>query len=396
MNGALLVLVGVVVGAAVVLVVVWVRRRPAAQLAQELLASAQQEKIQDLDRIIEQLREAFKALSRDALDANKADFLQLAETRLKTEADKGAQTLDAKKELIDKTLEAMQAKLIEVSKTLQTLENARREAHGGLIKEVQKTSQVTLRLQETTAQLREALANPQARGQWAERMAEDVLRAAGMIEGINYVKQTQVSGGTRPDFTFLLPRDLRVNMDVKFPSKKYMEYLEAPDEAAADARKREFLRDVRARVKEVTTREYVDTAAGTVDYVLVFIPNEQIYGFIHQHDPALLDDALAKKVVLCSPFTLYAILAVIRQSVENFQLERASEDILRLLGEFRKQWDKYAAVLEKMGGKLEDAVQAYQELTTTRTRALDRQLDRIDDLCAQRLPGPDAEASGTT
>ena len=61
-------------------------------------------------------------------------------------------------------------------------------------------------LSSTTQSFREALANPNARGQWGERMAEDVLRHAGFIEHVNYEKQVVVEGAGIPDFTFLLPR----------------------------------------------------------------------------------------------------------------------------------------------------------------------------------------------
>ncbi len=134
------------------------------------------------------------------------------------------------------------------------------------------------------------------------------------------------------------------------------------------------------RIKEVTTRTYIDPARGTVDFVLVFIPNEQIYTFIHENDSTLLDDALRRKVVLCSPLTLYAVLAVIRQSVTTFRLQHASSQILDLLSEFRKQWTKYVELMDKMGERLEAATNEYHNLVGVRSRGLDRQLDRIDDL----------------
>lgn len=386
MNEVLFVVIGVVVGAGIVLAVMMLRRRTAEEVARELLATSRADKLEDLDRIIAQLKESFGALSGQALSANSEEFLKLARTKLEQETIKGEQTLEGKKKLIDANLDTIKAKMAEVNTVLQTIEKERRESHGGMVKHLQNVSQVTTNLQETTDQLRQALASPQARGQWGERMAEDVLRLAGMIEGVNYTKQTQIAEGTRPDFTFMLPRGLCVNMDVKFPGSNYLAYLEASDDASAEDFKKTFVRDVRDRIKEVTKREYIDPAGGTLDYVLVFIPNEQIYGFIHQNDRTLLDNAMKMKVVLCSPLTLYAILAVIRQSVENFQLERASNDILQLLANFRKQWDKYIETADKMGRRLEETTKAYQDMTTTRTRQLERQIDKIEDIRAQRLP----------
>ena len=103
---------------------------------------------------------------------------------------------------------------------------------------------------------------------------------------------------------------------------------------------------------------------------------------------AKLDDALQNKVVLCSPFSLYAILTVIRQSMDNFRFEQNSRRILDIVAEFRKHWTKYVESMEKMGRRIADADETYRELTSTRTRQLDRQLDKIDDMIQARSAAP--------
>ena len=386
------ILISVVVGAGVVLVVLRLRRRSHEEVARRLMEQAQGEKIEDLRAVIEQIKTAFGALSREALSANSEDFLRLAGTKLAEHTKQGEAALDAKKKLVDKTVEQMSARLGELSTALQVLDKDRRQSHGALTGKLETTTQATAALQKTTAQLREALANPQRRGQWGERMAEDVLRLAGFIEGVNYQKQSATESG-RPDFTFLLPQDRRVNMDVKFPLANYLKYMDTADgDPAGEQLKAQFLRDVRNRVKEVTTRDYIDPSAGTVDYVLVFMPNEQMYGFIHEHDPSLLDDALQRKVVLCSPLTLYAVLAVIRQAIENFRMEQTSREILSLLEAFQKEWAKYTEVLEKMGERLDGAMKQYELLSTTRTRQLEKQLDKIENLRSQQHVALPSEA----
>jgi len=377
------VMVGFAAGAALVLVVLALRRRSAQEVARELITAAQAGKIEDLQAIIKQLETSFAALSRQALSANSEDFLKLAGTKLAEHTKQGEGVLEAKKKLIDKTVEQMTVRLGELGRALQTLDKDRRESHGSLTKQLETTTRATATLTETTAKLREALANPQRRGQWGERMAEDVLRLAGFIEGVNYRKQAATESGSKPDFTFLLPQGKRVNMDVKFPLPNYLRYLDAADDAGRERFRIAFLRDVRSRIKEVTTRDYIDPANGTVDYVLVFIPNEQVYGFIHEHDPPLLDEALRQKVVLCAPLTLYAVLAVIRQAAENFRLEQTSRDILSLLGAFQKEWARYTEVMDRMGKSLEQAMKQYEALASTRTRQLERQLDKIEDLRSQ-------------
>ena len=379
---ALYILLSLVVGAAIVIVITVIRKPQERALAAQLIEDARKQNDASLETVTDQLKTAFAALSRDALSGNTDDFLKLAKTKLEGQLADGEKSLDGKKKLIDAQLHEMTAKLATLNTLIQSTEKQRAQAYGALSGQIKDSTQATNMLHETTAQLRSALSNPQRRGQWGERMAEDVLRLAGFVEGINYTKQETVADGKRPDFTFALPDNRRLHMDVKFPLSNYLRMLDADDDETRATFTAQFLKDVRMRVKEVTDRTYIDTAGGTLDYVLVFIPNEQVYGFIHEHDSSILDDSLRNKVVLCSPMTLYAILAVVRQSTDQFRLEQNSKQILELLAEFKKQWGKYVDVMDAMGKRLDDAVKEYGKLVGVRTRQLDRQLDKIDDLRA--------------
>jgi DNA recombination protein RmuC len=137
-------------------------------------------------------------------------------------------------------------------------------------------------------------------------------------------------------------------------------------------------------IKQVTNRSYIDTTDNTVDYVIVFIPNEQVYSFINESDPTVMDEALKQKVILCSPFTLYAVLAVIRQAVANFNLEQTASEILKLLGEFSKQWGLYKEKFDLVGKRLDDAKKEYDTLAATRTNQLEKPLRKIEDLRKQK------------
>jgi DNA recombination protein RmuC len=172
-------------------------------------------------------------------------------------------------------------------------------------------------------------------------------------------------------------------MDVKFPVDNYLRFLEAESDHERDATAKAFLRDVRNRVKELSTRGYIDPDA-TLDEVLLFIPNESVWTFIHERDPQLIDVALDQKVVLCSPVSLFAVLAVIRQAGEQSRLARTSDEILQCLGGFRQQWTKYAEAVDLVEKRFSTAQKGLEELTGPRRRQLERQLDRIDDLRQQR------------
>jgi DNA recombination protein RmuC len=328
-----------------------------------------------------EMEKTFSSLSRDALSQNASDFLVLANQRLAGQTQAGSQELEGKKQLIDQTLTTMRSDLQNVEKLMKELETDRANKFGELAGQLKSASEQTSKLQETTGKLQTALANTKIRGQWGERMAEDVLKLAGFVEGINYVKQqTQDTVASRPDFTFNLPKDLKLNMDVKFPLDNYIKYSNEESEPAKQSYKDQFLKDTRQRIKEVTTRDYINPAENTVDYVLIFIPNEQVYCFINENDHAILDEALSKKVILCSPFTLYAILALIRQAVENFKMERAANEITALMGTFNKQWILFKESMDRMGKKIDEAQKEYSALTSTRINQLERPLSKIEAL----------------
>ena len=189
-----------------------------------------------------------------------------------------------------------------------------------------------------------------------------------------------------PDFTFLLPNELLLHMDVKFPLDNYMRYCDAASDLERKRYKDDFLRDVKGRVKELSSRDYVDAGGSTVDFVLLFIPNEQLYAFIHEHDTGIIDEAVRQRVVFCSPLTLFAVLALIRQMVENFQLARTSDEILGLLGQFTEQWKKFGAQMEKVGSRIDAAGREYETLVGTRAKMLERPLLKIDAIRRQRDP----------
>jgi len=372
---------GFIMGGFIVGLWMYFHQKKAGEIARELFQHTQQEKAHEMEQMLERIKDSFGALSVEALRKSTDEFLKLAGETVSNQTRKNQEQLEHKKELIDETLKSMKQDLGKVEAIMQKIENERKQSFGELASQLKLSAEQTRRLQETTNQLNTALSNSQVRGQWGERMAEDVLRLAGFIEGINYLKQASVqNSASRPDFTFLLPHNLRVNMDVKFPLNNYLAYLSAESDAERENFKNQFLRDVRNRVKEVTTRDYINPAENTVDYVIVFIPNEQVYAFINQNDGTIMDDALKNKVILSSPVTLYAILAIIRQAVDNFNLERTAAEILSLLGEFNKQWDLFKDGMEKMGKRIDDAKNEFQKLVSTRSNKLEKPLQKIENI----------------
>jgi DNA recombination protein RmuC len=173
-------------------------------------------------------------------------------------------------------------------------------------------------------------------------------------------------------------------MDVKFPLDRYKAYLDAKADAARQAELGHLVTAVRNHVRAVAARGYIDPDAPTVPYVIVFIPSEQIYSLVLAADPDLLDDALGRRVVLASPLTLYAMLAVIRQAAEHANLLQTADEVVALLGAFHAQWQKYNEEVDKLGKYIDQAYRQFDSVRTTRSNQLQRQLDKIEDLRSAR------------
>ncbi len=364
--GIILFIIGFITGG----VLIWfIRQRELAAVERDRDQAAEARETSN-----KQLEDAFGNLSKAALSDNQKIFLELAKSKFDDLLKSSDSQLDEKKKLIDSTVKDMKAQLEHLNQQTSALKGHLKQSQQGMSE-----------LSDTTGQLRRILSSSQARGQWGERMVEDILNFIGLMEGKNYSKQT-MEGVGKPDYTFYLPHDKRVNMDVKFPLAHYERYLAAEQEAERENAKKLFLRDVRQRVGEIAKRDYIDPAGGTVNYVLLFIPNESIYAFLNREDNDLIDFSLSKKIILCSPVTLYAVLSLIRQSVDNFAMENRAGEMQQLVQSFRQQWLKFTEKIDAMGKSLGVVQKHYDELATTRSNQLQKPMEKISNLKFETEP----------
>ena len=302
----------------------------------------------------EELTSQIKLVNEQALNGAIAELNQRAEahreetirtvTQMVTQ--QSGEALGKRAEVISTTLKGVHD---DVSKRLAELNHELDQLRQHNAGQFSSVSEAVTLLAQRTANLNEVLSSSQKRGQWGERLAEDMIRAAGLVEGVNYLKQDTTAAGGRPDFTFTMPPDRVLFMDVKFPLDRYVAHLDADDDATRATTKADFVKAVRSHVDALAKRDYIDqTTEDALDYVLMFVPNESISGFVHEADPHLIDWALERKVVLCSPLTLYAFLVVIRQATESFHTEQTAAEITQQINKFSKEFDNYSAAVDKV------------------------------------------------
>ena len=372
--------VGIFLGLALAMLVgVW-RKRTAEAIGERIREQSERAQQEHIQSLLQHMADQFSSLSLQALNQSTSQLVEIAKSQLGAQQNQNSQEFDSKKRLIDQQLSQMGATLDQVRTLMTDVQAQSGERLGALTTEIRNTADQTKRLSETTNTLRETLANSRARGAWGERMAEDVLQAAGLLPNIHYTKQTTTATGTRPDFTFRLPKDQYLNMDVKFPLDNYLRALETESDTEQEQFEQQFFRDVRSHVKAVTSRDYIDPAANTIDCVLLFIPLEQVYGFILQHDRTLLENSLESRVVLCSPYSLFGVLSVIREAAEVFSLQQTAGEMLTLWSALSKEWSRYAEALDKLESDFQRVANDFDSLTGTRRRALERQLLKLETL----------------
>ena len=253
-----------------------------------------------------------------------------------------------------------------------------------------------------TRNLISVLNNNQSRGQWAEFQVEDLLGIMEYKDGIHYETQKIMSSGNKPDFTFYLPDDKTINMDSKFPLTIYMEISKLNRDLEDDSldeisrrditdliknKNKEFLdRAIKNKIDETSTREgYISPEEDTVDFVLMYIPLENLYHFlltstIGAKNTPVIQYAFAQKVILVSPQTLMAYLETIRHSMKLFSLQTDTKNILSTHEKVKNEIRKFIDSFDETTKKLDQTVKAFDSLKSTRVNKLEKSFEELDEV----------------
>lgn len=355
--------------------------------------------VKEIDDILKALKADYKTITANSLKENSESFTNLTSQTLKAFAESGKEMIgkegkllsEGQKSLADKQMTVLEEKRTAISDRIGQMEKVMKQLTDRiddyekfnsskfteLNEQIRQASELTQTLGVATNNLVNMLKNTKQRGQFGEQIAEDILRFAGLIEDVNYVKQSGGEDG-RPDFKFLLPDNRHLVMDVKFPLNSYQHMFESEHETDKQTHEKQFLNDVKNHVKALGKKDYISNSS--LDYIIMFIPNEGIFSFINELDPQLALSALRQRIIICSPLTLFAVLGIIKQSINNFRLHQAAHEIQSLMNNFYDQWKKYSEEVEKVGKQLATVTGTYEKLTGTRTNQLVRQLDKIQNL----------------
>jgi DNA recombination protein RmuC len=393
-----LILLSVVAGAAVAWVVVSARARAGRAVAEELRgqlqgsreevgrlqadlraaaaekaaaqarADAAQQSLEEQKGLLDDakgtLTDAFKALAAEALSRNNEGFLTLAKERFATLQQEAEGQLEARKTAVETLVQPLRAALDEYQKQARELEEKRLREISGVGQQLQAVAQAQTSLQRETANLVNALRQPQVRGRWGEIALRKTAELAGMTRYCDFVEQESVSiegGRLRPDMIVRLPARREIVVDSKVALNAYLEAMEATTPEAREAALARHAQQVRTHVKALASKEYWNQFPLAPEFVVLFIPGEPFFAAAAERDPELLQSALENHVLIATPTTFIGLLLT---AAYGWRQEQLTENAQRI-SELGKQVHERLAVLiehfARVGRALEGSVDAYNK-----------------------------------
>jgi DNA recombination protein RmuC len=318
------------------------------------------------DKAVADLREAFKALSADALKQSAPEFLRLAEQSFGKFQEAAKGDLDKRQESIKVLVEPLKQQLETYQKNLQQSAATQSSTLGEVKNQLELLSQQSASLANETLQFRMVLKSNQARGRWGEETLRRVVEAAGMSAHCDFTEQA-TAGDNRPDLVVRLPGERIIIVDAKVPDFDFINALETADVAKRAESLAAHAAKLRGTIKALADRDYPREFANALDYVVLFLPAESLFSAALEGDHDLIIWAAEKRILLATPASLIALLRSVSVSwqqhaqTENAQkIAEAAQEFYSRVVKFAEHFEKIRAGLERANSAFNDAAASYQ------------------------------------
>jgi DNA recombination protein RmuC len=350
---AIAVALGFAAGA--LLVWLWMRARMAELALRKRLA----------DENTAKLGGTFQAMADAALRSNQSAFLDAARS-----------TLETKHAAIEGVVKPLNDSLGRLESQVRELERERQRVFGSLGEQIQSLSKETYTLSS-------ALRTPQARGRWGEITLRRVAELSGMIKNCDFLEQESratENGRIRPDMIVQLPGGRSLVVDAKVPLTGYLDAAGTKDEAVRLAAMRRHSQQVAEHVKQLSSKQYWSQFQPAPELVILFLPGDHFFSAALEHNPSLIEESLAKKVIVATPVTLISVLKGIAYGWNQEQLAQNAEQIRQVATEFYDRMQTVYQYYSDSGRQLEKAVEAYNRSVGSWDSRLMPSLRKLRDL----------------
>jgi DNA recombination protein RmuC len=310
------------------------------------------------------LRDTFSTLAGSALRDNTEQFLQLANENMKQHRIRARDELEQREQAIENLVRPIREALGKTEAEIRRMENERKQAQGALNAHLETMAESHRLLQNETRNLVQALRRPEVRGQWGELTLKRLAELAGMVEHCDFTEQETLQsehGQQRPDMVIRMPDRREVVVDAKTPLDAYLSAIEANDDTERRNHLTRHARNLRARIKELSGKAYWQQLDHSPEFVVLFIPGDQFLSAALETDHDLIEDALARQVILATPTSFVALLRAIAYGWRQEKLAE-NADVIREVGqEMYLRLGTFAEHLAKLGRNLGSSVEAYNK-----------------------------------
>jgi len=312
------------------------------------------------EKALADLREAFKALSADALKQSAPEFLRLAEERFGKFQETAKGDLAQRQEAIKGLVEPLKQQLETYQKNLQQNSAAQSSTLGEVKKQLEMLAQSNQSLAAETQQFRQVLHSNQARGKWGEETLRRVVEAAGMSAHCDFTEQT-ATGENRPDLVVKLPGDRFIIVDAKVPDFDFLNALESAEPVKRAEALAAHAAKLKATIKALADRDYPRQFPNALDYVVLFVPAESLFSAALEGDHDLIIWAAEKRILLATPASLIALLRSVSVSWQQHAQTENAQKIAEAAQELFERVVTFAKHLENIRGGLESANKAFNQ-----------------------------------
>lgn len=312
------------------------------------------------DKALVDLREAFKALSSDALKQTQPEFLRLANETLSKFQETAKGDLSQRQQAIATLVKPLEEQLKTYQQRLQQAESAQSGTLGEVKKQIEALQAQNLSLTNETQQFRRLLSSNQARGRWGEETLRRVVEAAGMSAHCDFTEQV-LSGDSKPDLIVNLPGDRFIIVDAKVPELDFITALDAAEPEQRAAALAAHAAKLKATIKALAERDYPSRFPKALDYVVLFLPAESLFSAALEGDQELIIWAAQKRILLAAPASLIALLRSVCVSWQQHSQTENARAIAEAAQEFYGRVVKFTEHFERIGDGLKKASEAFND-----------------------------------
>ncbi len=328
-----------------------------------------EDKLKLVEKARENLADAFKALSSEALKSNNEEFLRLAKTSLEHFHKSARDDLGSRQKAIEQLTQPIRERLEKFDTKLNDLEKTRVGAYKELSEQVRSLVDDHIpHLRDQTSKLVKALRQPATRGRWGEVQLRRVVEMAGMTEHCDFeeqVSQTTESGRLRPDLIVHLPGGRNIVVDAKAPIEAYLEAIEAKDENTRKQHLVTHARQVRDHIGKLGSKRYFEQFDPAPEFAVLFVPGEAFFSAALMQDPNLIEHGTDQRVIMASPTTLIALLKAVSYGWRQEALAQNAQEIAKLGKELYDRIGTLTGHWSEVGQRLNQAVNAYDKSVGT-------------------------------